>query len=68
MSKILFKTEDLFDKDNIPGDTLSYENLKSIYQAMKIIKKMVRSDNFEAYFDEIIMRMNVHERSHLKTQ
>lgn len=48
------------------GDTLSYNNLKSIHESMSKIAKIDRSEFFENYFQEVIERMNVHEIAHLK--
>jgi len=45
------------------GETLNYENLKAIHSAMKKIAQIDRSQYFENYFNEVIQRMNVHERA-----
>lgn len=48
------------------GKTLSYENLTDIHKSMCKIAKTDRSDFFENYFNEVIERMNIWERHHLK--
>jgi hypothetical protein len=41
------------------GDTLTKENLTAIYEAMKKIKEVDRSEYFIQYFKEVESRLNI---------